>query len=50
MSSLEWLEARKMMVYLGSSAIVKRYVNELGSDAVGKVYLKVYAGEIAESL
>jgi len=39
-----------MMVYLDSSAIVKRYIKEVGSDVVGKVYLKVYAGEIAESL
>jgi len=41
---------REMMVYLDSSAIVKRYIKEVGSDVVGKVYLKAYAGEIAESL
>ena len=38
------------MNYLDSNAIVKRYIKELGSDVVGKVYLKAYAGEIAGSL
>jgi len=34
-----------MAVYLDSSAIVKRYVSEEGSDAVGEVYEAALAGE-----
>ncbi len=33
------------VVYLDSSAIVKRYIKEPGSNIVRNIYLKVYAGE-----
>ncbi|RLF13405.1 MAG: PIN domain nuclease [Thermoprotei archaeon] len=33
-------------VYLDSSAIVKRYVKEPGSQAVRALYLKAYAGDV----
>jgi len=32
-------------VYLDSSAIIKRYVKEPGSDAVRDIFLKAYSGE-----
>ncbi|HRU81359.1 MAG TPA: type II toxin-antitoxin system VapC family toxin [Candidatus Methanomethylicus sp.] len=32
-------------VYLDSSAIVKRYVREPGSDAVRRLFLRAYSGE-----
>ena len=35
----------EQIVYLDSSAIVKRYVREPGSDTVRKLYLKAYSGE-----
>ena len=41
---------RERIVYLDSSAIVKRYIREPGSDAVRKVYLKAYSGEVILSL
>lgn len=37
---------KEQTVYLDSSAIVKRYVKEHGSEEVRKQYLKAYAGEI----
>jgi len=36
-------------VYLDSSAIIKRYIREPGSDEVRKLYLKAYAGEVTLS-
>ncbi len=36
----------KQIVYLDSSAMVKRYVEEPGSEEVRKTYLRVYSGEI----
>lgn len=36
---------RGLISYLDSSAIVRRYVREFGSDLVREVYLKAYAGE-----
>lgn len=36
---------RETIVYLDSSAIVKRYIKEPGSDIIRNIYLKVYAGE-----
>lgn len=38
-----------MLVYLDSSAIVKRYVKEPGSEYVRKLYLKAYAGDMVIS-
>ena len=35
-----------IIVYLDSSAIVKRYVLESGSDIISKIYLKALNGEI----
>ncbi|MCE4599243.1 MAG: type II toxin-antitoxin system VapC family toxin [Desulfurococcales archaeon] len=37
---------REQIVYLDSSAIVKRYIREPGSDIVRELYLKAYSGEI----
>jgi len=34
-----------LVVYLDSTAIIKRYVKESGSDVVRKVYVKAYNGE-----
>ena len=34
------------IVYLDSSAIVKRYVKESGSDFVRELYLKAYSGDL----
>jgi len=34
------------IVYLDSSAIVKRYISEPGSDAVSKVYHRALNGEL----
>ncbi len=36
----------EQVAYLDSSAIVKRYVREEGSDVVRGLYLKAYAGEV----
>ncbi len=36
----------EQIVYLDSSAIVKRYIKEPGSDIVRKLYLKAYSGEV----
>ncbi len=36
---------REKIVYMDSSAIVKRYVKESGSDTVRKVFLKALSGE-----
>ena len=36
---------KDQIVYLDSSAIVKRYVKEPGSSIVRKLYLKAYSGE-----
>ena len=38
-----------MLVYLDSSAIIKRYVKEPGSEHVVKLYLKAYAGDVVVS-
>ena len=35
---------KEQIVYLDSSAIVKRYIKEPGSDAVRSLYLKAYSG------
>ena len=37
---------KEPIVYLDSSALVKRYVEEPGSDYVRKVYLRAYSGEL----
>ena len=37
---------RGKIVYLDSSAIVKRYVKESGSELVRGYYLKAYSGEL----
>ena len=37
------------IVYLDSSAIIKRYIKEPGSDYVRKIYLKCYSGDITLS-
>ena len=34
------------VVYLDTSAIIKRYIKELGSDFVRNTYLKAYSGEL----
>lgn len=38
-----------MPVYLDSSAIIKRYVKEPGSEYVRKIYLKAYTGDMVIS-
>ncbi|MCD6357281.1 MAG: type II toxin-antitoxin system VapC family toxin [Thermoproteales archaeon] len=35
----------EQVVYLDSSAIVKRYIREEGSDTVRRLYLRAYVGE-----
>ncbi len=40
---------RGSVVYLDSSAIIKRYIGEPGSDKVRELYLKAYAGEVTLS-
>jgi len=38
---------RELAIYLDSSAIVvKRYIEELGSNVVRELYLKAYSGEV----
>jgi len=37
------------VVYLDSSAILKRYIREPGSDQVKELYLKAYSGELTLS-
>ncbi|HID17507.1 TPA: PIN domain-containing protein [Candidatus Bathyarchaeota archaeon] len=37
------------IAYLDSSALVKRYVKELGSNAVREAFLKAYSGDLALS-
>ena len=37
---------REQIIYLDSSAIVKRYIMEPGSSVVRELYLKAYSGEI----
>jgi len=37
---------REQIVYLDSSAMVKRYVKEPGSNVVKELYLKAYSGEL----
>ena len=37
---------KEQIVYLDSSAIVKRYIKEPGSDKVREIYLKAYSGEV----
>ena len=34
------------LIYLDSTAIVKRYIKELGSDTAKRVFLKAYSSEI----
>ena len=34
------------IIYLDSSAIIKRYIEEPGSDFVRKLYIKSYSGEV----
>jgi len=36
---------KEQIMYLDTSAIIKRYIREHGSDYVGKVYLSCYSGE-----
>ncbi len=40
---------RGRVVYLDSSAIVKRYVREPGSDVVRGLYLRAYSGDVVVS-
>ncbi len=40
---------RGRVVYLDSSAIVKRYVREPGSDVVRRLYLRAYSGDVVVS-
>ncbi len=40
---------RGPVVYLDSSAILKRYIREPGSDQVKELYLKAYSGELTLS-
>ncbi|RLF13964.1 MAG: PIN domain nuclease [Thermoprotei archaeon] len=40
---------KEHIVYLDSSAIIKRYIKEPGSDYVRKTYLKCYSGDITLS-
>ena len=37
---------REEIVYLDSSAIVKRYIEEPGSDVMRSLYLKAYSGDV----
>lgn len=37
---------REPIAYLDSSAIVKRYVEEPGSERVRELYLKAYSGDV----
>ncbi len=37
---------KESIVYLDSSAIVKRYVKEVGSDLIRRTYLRAYSGEV----
>lgn len=37
---------KEQIVYLDSSVIVKRYVEEPGSNIVRELYLKAYSGEV----
>jgi len=37
---------RELAIYLDSSAIVKRYIEEPGSNVVRELYLKAYSGEV----
>lgn len=37
---------KEPIIYLDSSAIVKRYVKEVGSDLVRSIYLRTYSGEV----
>jgi len=38
-----------LLVYLDSSAIIKRYVKEPGSEYVRKIYLRAYTGDVVIS-
>ena len=40
---------RGPVVYLDSSAIVKRYVREPGSDVIRRTYLRAYSGDVVLS-
>lgn len=40
---------KEEMVYLDSSAIIKRYIEEPGSLEIRSLYKKTYAGEIVVS-
>ena len=37
---------REAIVYLDSSAIIKRYINEPGSNTVRSIYRKAYTGDL----
>ncbi len=37
---------KEQIIYLDSSAIVRRYIKEPGSDYVREIYLKAYPGRI----
>jgi len=37
---------REQVVYLDSSTIVKRYIEEPGSSVVRELYFKAYTGEV----
>ena len=37
---------REQIVYLDSSAIVKRYIKEPGSNEVRSAYLRAYSGDL----
>jgi predicted nucleic acid-binding protein len=40
---------REQVVYLDTSAMIKRYIKEPGSDTVRELYLKAYSGELVLS-
>ncbi len=37
---------KEIVIYLDTSAIIKRYIKEPGSNIVRKTYLRAYAGEV----
>ncbi len=41
---------REQIIYLDSSALVKRYIKEPGSDLIRRLYLKAYSGEATLSI
>lgn len=46
MSSLGGLEMSEKVIYLDSSAIIKRYIREENSDRMVELYTQAYQGDI----